>query len=55
MIAGGPKIDSDKALFKMVEDAMDCGAMGVSIGRNIFQAKNRVALTRKICKIVHEE
>lgn len=55
VIAGGPKIKSEEDLLKMIGDAMDCGAMGVSIGRNIFQAKDRVAITRKICKIVHGE
>jgi fructose-bisphosphate aldolase/2-amino-3,7-dideoxy-D-threo-hept-6-ulosonate synthase len=55
VIAGGPKIESEKDLFKMIEDAMDCGAMGVSIGRNIFQAKDRVGIMKKICKIVHGE
>lgn len=55
VIAGGPKIGSEEDLYRMVEDAMDCGAMGVSIGRNIFQAKDRVAVTKKICKIVHRE
>ena len=34
---------------------MDCGAMGVSIGRNIFQAKDRVELTKRVCRIVHGE
>lgn len=53
VIAGGPKIESEADLFKMIEDAMDCGAAGVSIGRNIFQAKDRVGITRKICEIVH--
>jgi fructose-bisphosphate aldolase/2-amino-3,7-dideoxy-D-threo-hept-6-ulosonate synthase len=53
VIAGGPKMDTEAELLKMVEDAIACGAMGVSIGRNIFQAANRVELTRKICKIVH--
>jgi len=53
VIAGGPKIESETDLFKMIEDAMDCGAMGVSIGRNVFQAKDRVGITKKICKIVH--
>ncbi|HDH40980.1 MAG TPA: fructose-bisphosphate aldolase [Candidatus Altiarchaeales archaeon] len=55
VIAGGPKIESEDDLLRMIEDAMDCGAMGVSIGRNIFQAEDRVAITRKICKIVHGE
>jgi len=53
VIAGGPKIDSEESLLKMIEDAIDCGAHGVSIGRNVFQAEDRVAITRKICKIVH--
>lgn len=53
VIAGGPKINSEAALLKMIEDAIDCGAHGVSIGRNVFQAKDRVDITRKICKIVH--
>lgn len=55
VIAGGPKIDSEQALLKMIEDAMACGAAGVSIGRNVFQAEDRVELTRKICGIVHRK
>jgi len=53
VIAGGPKIKNEDDLFKMVEDAMDCGAAGVSIGRNIFQSKNIIETTRRICEIVH--
>ncbi|MFH0859601.1 MAG: 2-amino-3,7-dideoxy-D-threo-hept-6-ulosonate synthase [Candidatus Altiarchaeota archaeon] len=53
VIAGGPKIDSEKALLAMIDDAMECGAAGVSIGRNVFQAEDRVGLTKKICDIVH--
>jgi len=55
VIAGGPKIDSEKSLLSMIEDAIDCGAHGVSIGRNVFQAADRVDIIRKICKIVHGE
>jgi fructose-bisphosphate aldolase / 2-amino-3,7-dideoxy-D-threo-hept-6-ulosonate synthase len=53
VIAGGPKCDSEAELLKMVEDAIDCGAKGISIGRNIFQSKDRVELTRKLVKIVN--
>jgi fructose-bisphosphate aldolase/2-amino-3,7-dideoxy-D-threo-hept-6-ulosonate synthase len=53
VIAGGPKIDSEADLLKMVEDAMECGAKGISIGRNVFQAEDRVGITRKLCEIVH--
>jgi fructose-bisphosphate aldolase / 2-amino-3,7-dideoxy-D-threo-hept-6-ulosonate synthase len=55
VIAGGPKVDSEADLLKMVEDAMACGAKGISIGRNVFQAEDRVELTRKLCKIVHRK
>jgi len=55
VIAGGPKIDSEEALLAMIEDAMECGARGVSIGRNVFQADDRVAVIEKICCIVHKK
>lgn len=53
VIAGGPKIENDTDLLKMVKDAMDCGAAGVSIGRNIFQSDDVAGIVRQICKIVH--
>jgi len=53
VIAGGPKMNSEKELLETITNAIDCGAAGVSIGRNIFQAENRVGLTKKICEIVH--
>ncbi|MBU0763131.1 MAG: 2-amino-3,7-dideoxy-D-threo-hept-6-ulosonate synthase [Candidatus Altiarchaeota archaeon] len=55
VIAGGPKMGSEEELLTMVEEAMSCGARGISIGRNIFQAEDRVDLTRKLCKIVHKK
>ncbi len=55
VIAGGPKIDSEEDLLRMVEDAIECGAKGISIGRNIFQAEDRVGITKKLCRIVHKK
>ncbi len=37
VIAGGPKCENDYEVLKMVEDAMTAGAIGISLGRNIFQ------------------
>jgi fructose-bisphosphate aldolase/2-amino-3,7-dideoxy-D-threo-hept-6-ulosonate synthase len=53
VIAGGPKIDSDKKLLEMVKGAIDAGAVGVSIGRNLFQHDNPTAITLAIKDIVH--
>ncbi|MBF0225963.1 MAG: class I fructose-bisphosphate aldolase family protein [Desulfobacterales bacterium] len=54
VIAGGPKMDSDQAILEMVRGAMDAGAKGASIGRNIFQHKNPELMVKAISAIVHE-
>ncbi len=54
VVAGGPKMKSEEEILKMVEMAMDAGARGVAIGRNIFQAKNPTKMTKAIAMIVHE-
>lgn len=56
VIAGGPKVDSDEALLKMVYDAtVVAGCAGLSIGRNIFQHKDVTKITNVLSKIVHEK
>jgi fructose-bisphosphate aldolase/2-amino-3,7-dideoxy-D-threo-hept-6-ulosonate synthase len=55
VIAGGPKMDSDEDVLRMVEGAMEAGASGVAIGRNVFQHENPTLITRAICAIVHED
>jgi predicted phospho-2-dehydro-3-deoxyheptonate aldolase len=54
VIAGGPKMDSDMSLLKMVSDAMEAGARGVSIGRNVFQHDDVAMITNAIRKVVFE-
>jgi 2-amino-3,7-dideoxy-D-threo-hept-6-ulosonate synthase len=55
VIAGGPKVDSDEALLKMVYDAVVvAGGAGLSIGRNIFQHRDVALITSVLSKIVNE-
>ncbi len=55
IIAGGPKMNTTEDVFQTVHDAVvEAGAMGVAVGRNVFQAKNPRAMVNAICKIVHE-
>lgn len=54
VIAGGDKIDTDIDVLEMVKNARDAGAMGVSIGRNVFQHKNPKSMVAAICSIIHE-
>ncbi len=54
VIAGGPKMDSDREILEMVKGAIEAGGKGVSIGRNVFQHKNPTAMVRAISAIVNE-
>ena len=52
VIAGGPKMDSDMDILNMVHDSIEAGGHGVSIGRNVFQNKNVLGITKAISSIV---
>lgn len=53
VIAGGKKIPEPDAL-KMAYYAIQQGASGVDMGRNIFQAESPVAMIQAVRAVVHE-
>jgi predicted phospho-2-dehydro-3-deoxyheptonate aldolase len=54
VIAGGPKMDSDEDIFKMVAGALKADAAGLSIGRNAFQHEKPDKMIEALSKMVHE-
>ncbi len=54
VVAGGKKLPEDEALT-LVYKAMQGGAAGVDMGRNVFQAQCPKAMARCIAKVVHED
>ncbi len=54
VVAGGEKMGNVRDVLEMVEMAMEAGARGVAIGRNVFQADNVEKMTRAIAMIVHD-
>lgn len=52
VIAGGKKLPELDAL-KMAYKAIDQGALGVDMGRNIFQAEHPVAMIKAVKAVVH--
>jgi 3-hydroxy-5-phosphonooxypentane-2,4-dione thiolase len=54
VIAGGPKLDTEMDVFRMARTAIDQGAVGVDMGRNIWQNANAVAMIRAVRGIVHD-
>ncbi|WP_457614889.1 2-amino-3,7-dideoxy-D-threo-hept-6-ulosonate synthase [Methanopyrus sp.] len=58
VIAGGPKAETPEEVLEMVKGAIEAGAAGAAIGRNIFAHKSsrmREAMTRAIARILHED
>ncbi len=54
VIAGGPKADTQREVFDFVYDGMQKGAIGVNLGRNIWQTEHPVAVIRSIREIIHD-
>jgi putative autoinducer-2 (AI-2) aldolase len=53
VIAGGKKLPESEAL-QLAYNAIQAGALGVDMGRNIFQAESPVAMIQAVRKVVHE-
>lgn len=53
VIAGGKKLPEDKAL-EMAFRAVDQGALGVDMGRNIFGAEDPAAMAQAVGAVVHK-
>jgi fructose-bisphosphate aldolase/2-amino-3,7-dideoxy-D-threo-hept-6-ulosonate synthase len=55
VIAGGPKTETDLEFLEMIRGAIDGGARGVAIGRNVFQHDDPTRMTKAISAVVHED
>jgi len=53
VIAGGKKLPESDALL-MTDNAIKAGAMGVDMGRNIFQSDNPLGMIKAVKAIVHK-
>ncbi|MBI5376108.1 MAG: 3-hydroxy-5-phosphonooxypentane-2,4-dione thiolase [Candidatus Schekmanbacteria bacterium] len=55
VMAGGPKVDTDRQVFEFVHDGMLKGAIGINLGRNIWQNPNPIPMIRALRAIIHEK
>ncbi len=54
VVAGGPKLKTELDALKLAHDALQEGAVGVDMGRNIWQSDNSLAMIQAIRHIVHD-
>jgi len=53
--AGSPKLDSERAALELAFGAIQAGAHGLDMGRNIWQSDTPVAMLKALRSIVHEK
>jgi putative autoinducer-2 (AI-2) aldolase len=54
VIAGGPKCETELEVFEFVYDGMGKGAIGVNLGRNVWQNPHPVAMMRALNGVIHD-
>lgn len=53
VMAGGPKCETELEVLEFVHDGMQKGAIGVNLGRNVWQDNHPVAMIRSLQAVVH--
>jgi putative autoinducer-2 (AI-2) aldolase len=53
VVAGGPKFETEREALELVYNAIQAGAIGCDMGRNIFQADHPVAMIKAVRSIIH--
>ncbi|MFC1884352.1 3-hydroxy-5-phosphonooxypentane-2,4-dione thiolase [Thermodesulfobacteriota bacterium] len=54
VIAGGPKCETELEVFEFVYDGMQKGAIGVNLGRNVWQNPHPEAMMRALHSVIHD-
>ena len=54
VIAGGPKTENDLEVMEFVYNGIQSGAIGVNLGRNIWQNESPEGMARALQAIIHE-
>ena len=54
VMAGGPKCETEVEVFEFVHDGMGNGAIGLNLGRNVWQHAYPVAMIKALRAIIHE-
>lgn len=55
VLSGGAKTDDPEDFIEVVKNIMVAGAIGVAVGRNVWQAEDPLSITSQIKKIIFED
>lgn len=54
-MSGGPKAPTEEDFLKQVSGAIQAGAVGLAVGRNVWQAEDPLLISKKLKEIVIEK
>lgn len=54
VMAGGPKCETEREVFEFVYDGIKRGAVGINLGRNVWQNNHPVPMIKALRAIIHE-
>ncbi|OHD72230.1 MAG: autoinducer 2 aldolase [Spirochaetes bacterium RBG_16_49_21] len=54
VMAGGPQCETELEVFEFVHDGMQRGAIGVNLGRNVWQNPFPVAMAKALHAVIHK-
>lgn len=55
VMAGGPKCETEREVLEFVHDGMSKGAVGINLGRNVWQSPNPVPMAKALHAIIHKQ
>lgn len=55
IMAGGPKCETELEVLEFVHDGIHKGAVGINLGRNVWQSPQPVAMAKALRAIVHDK
>ena len=54
VMAGGPKCETALEVLEFVHDGLEKGAIGINLGRNVWQNEHPVAMAKALQALIHE-
>lgn len=54
VMAGGPKCETELEVMEFVHNGIQNGAIGINLGRNVWQSPNPIPMARSLQAIIHE-
>ncbi len=55
VIAGGPKCDTERQVLEFIYDGLEKGAVGINLGRNVWQSPNPVPMAKALNAVIHKK